>query len=446
MNNTAPPTHGWRGALAVYARPRLLAVLFMGFSSGLPLPLTFGTLSFWLAESGVSRTTIGILALVGTAYSLKFLWAPLIDRLPLGAFTKRLGRRRSWALAIQALLACAILALGFTDPRIDPWQTAAVAVVIAFLSASQDIVIDAFRIEILAPDEQGAGAAATQWGYRFGLMASSAGALFAAEYAGWGFAFAVMACLMAVGAVTVWLTAEPPLAAEAAQPLAGANPAEKMRAWIGTAVVRPFGEFMTRPAWATILIFVVLYKFGDALAGVMANPFYVAMGFSRPEVATISKVYGVFTTLAGVAAGGAVVTRYGLYPALFYCGIAQGISNLMYVLQAYVGYNVPMLTMTISIENFTGGMGSAAFVAYLSGLCNIAFTATQYALLSSLASVGRTTLAASGGWLSEQLDWVWFFAATTLAALPGLLMVLWLMRRFPGRDLPQRATPVLIDD
>ena len=438
---------GWRDALAVYARPRLLAVLFMGFSSGLPLPLTFGTLSFWLAESGVSRTTIGILALVGTAYSLKFLWAPLIDRLPLGAFTRRLGRRRSWALAIQALLACAIFALGFTDPRVDPWQTAAVAVAIAFLSASQDIVIDAFRIEILKPDEQGAGAAATQWGYRFGLMASSAGALFAAEYAGWGFAFSVMAGLMAVGAITVWVTREPPLPEEAAKPLAGNTPAQKLQSWIGGAVVRPFGEFMTRPAWATILIFVVLYKFGDALAGVMANPFYVAMGFSRPEVATISKVYGVFTTLAGVAAGGAIVARYGLYPSLFYCGIAQCLSNLMYVLQAYVGYDVALLTLTISVENFTGGMGSAAFVAYLSGLCNIAFTATQYALLSSLASVGRTTLAASGGWLSVQLDWVWFFAATSLAALPGLLMVLWLMRRFPGRNLPQPgAQPALIDD
>jgi len=436
----------WRAALAVYTRPRLLAVLFMGFSSGLPLPLTFGTLSFWLAESGVSRTTIGILALVGTAYSLKFLWAPIIDRLPLGAFTRRLGRRRSWALLIQAGLAVAIFALGFTDPRIDPWPTAMVAIVIAFLSASQDIVIDAFRIEILKADEQGAGAAATQWGYRFGLMAASAGALYAAEYGGWSFAFSAMACLMVVGALTVWFTAEPPVPDAVAAPLPGDSPLEKLSAWLSQAVVGPFAEFATRPAWATILIFVVLYKFGDALAGVMANPFYVAMGFSRIEVANISKIYGVFSTLAGVAAGGAVVARFGLYPSLFYCGILQAISNLMYVLQAYVGYDVALLTLTIGIENFSGGMGSAAFVAYLSGLCNIAFTATQYALLSSLAAVGRTTLAASGGWLSEQLDWVWFFAATTLAALPGLLMVVWLMRRFPGRDLPQRGSALVVDD
>jgi PAT family beta-lactamase induction signal transducer AmpG len=443
---TVPASSSWRNALAVYRRPRLVAVLFMGFSSGLPLPLTFATLSFWLAESGVNRTTIGILALVGTAYSLKFLWAPLIDRLGLGAWGRLLGRRRSWALAIQALLAVAIFCLGLTDPKVDPWNTALVAVAVAFLSASQDIVIDALRIEMLRPEEQGAGAAATQWGYRFGMMASSAGALFAAEYAGWPFAFAVMAGLMLVGAVTVWMTAEPPVPPEIAAPLPGDGPAAKAAAWVRAAVVGPFAEFATRPSWLAILVFVVLYKFGDALAGVMANPFYVATGFTRVEVASISKIYGVFTTLAGVAAGGAVVLRYGFYPSLLVCGILQAVSNLMYVLQAHVGHDVLLLTATIGFENFTGGMGSAAFVAYLSGLCNVAFTATQYALLSSLASVGRTTLSASGGWLSEQLDWAAFFAVTTLAALPGLLMVVWLMRKFPGRGLNQRGPALAIDD
>jgi PAT family beta-lactamase induction signal transducer AmpG len=443
---TDPAPTSWRESLAVYLRPRLLAVLFMGFSSGLPLPLTFGTLSFWLAESGVSRTTIGVLALVGTAYSLKFLWAPLIDRLPLGAFSRRLGRRRAWALAIQVLLAGAIFCLGLTDPKVDPWPTALVAVVIAFLSASQDIVIDAYRIEILEPDEQGAGAAATQWGYRFGLMASSAGALFAAEYAGWSFAFALMACLMAVGAATVWLTREPPASAAVAGALPGDTPAQKALAFVRIAVVGPFAEFASRPSWLLIVVFVVLYKFGDALAGVMANPFYVAMGFSRIEVASISKIFGVFTTLAGVAAGGAVVHRYGLYKSLLVCGVLQAASNLMYVAQAWVGYDTTLLAFTIAFENFTGGMGSAAFVAYLSGLCNIAFTATQYALLSSLATVGRTTLAASGGWLSEQLDWMMFFALTTLAALPGIVMVLWLMRRFPREMVAQRVPAAAIDD
>ncbi|MBL8808392.1 MAG: AmpG family muropeptide MFS transporter [Rhodospirillales bacterium] len=444
MSDPVPTT--WREPLAVYLQPRLLAVLFMGFSSGLPLPLTFGTLSFWLAESGVSRAAIGVLAVVGSAYSLKFLWAPLIDRLPLGVLARRFGRRRSWALVLQAALAVAIFCLGLTDPRVDPLATALVAVVIAFLSASQDIVIDAYRIELLRADEQGAGAAATQWGYRFGMMASSAGALYAAEFGGWSFAFALMAALMGVGALTVWLTREPAAPAAVLAPLAGTTPAEKARAWVREAVVGPFADFMSRPSWALIVVFVVLYKFGDALAGVMANPFYVAMEFTRVEVANISKIYGVFATLAGVTAGGALVHRFGLYRSLLACGILQALSNLMYVVQAMAGHDTMLLAVTISLENFTGGMGSAAFVAYLSGLCNVAFTATQYALLSSLATVGRTTLAASGGWLSELLDWPAFFALTTLAAVPGIVMIVWLMRRFPDAAAPQRGAASAIDD
>jgi PAT family beta-lactamase induction signal transducer AmpG len=426
----------WRESLAVHLRPRLLAVLFMGFSSGLPLPLTFGTLTFWLAESGVSRTTIGLLALIGTAYALKFLWAPLVDRMPLGAWTRHFGRRRGWALAVQLLLALAILALGFTDPRVDPATTALVALVIAVLSATQDIVIDAYRIELLTPEEQGAGAAATQWGYRFGMIVASAGALYAAEFGGWRFAFAAMAACMAVGMATVWLTPEPADPSIPAAPAdgGGAGGATRLAAWVAGAVIGPFRDFVRRPGWLAILVFVVLYKFGDALAGTMANPFYVAMGFTRLEVANISKIFGVAATLAGVAAGGVLVHRQGLARALIVCGVLQALSNLMYALQALVGHDVAWLTATIGIENFTGGMGSAAFVAYLSGLCNIAYTATQYALLSSLAAVGRTTLSAGGGWLSVQLDWPLFFAATTLAALPGVAMAVWVMRRFP----PQR--------
>jgi PAT family beta-lactamase induction signal transducer AmpG len=420
----------WRDSLALHLRPRLLAVLVMGFSSGLPLPLTFGTLTFWLAESGVSRTTIGLLALVGTAYSLKFLWAPLVDRLPLGAMTRGLGRRRGWALAVQVPLALAILALGFTDPRVDPGATALVACAIAILSATQDIVVDAYRIELLRPDEQGAGAAATQWGYRFGMIVSSAGALYAAEFGGWRFAFATMAAFMLVGMAAVLLSPEPASGAPAATPRAGPVWA-RIVAWISGAAIGPFREFMGRRGWAAILVFVVLYKFGDALAGVMANPFYVAMGFSRIEVANISKVFGVAATLAGVAAGGVLVHRHGLARALILCGVLQAVSNLMYVVQALAGHDLALLTATIGIENFAGGMGSAAFVAYLSGLCNVAYTATQYALLSSLATVGRTTLSAGGGWLSVQLDWPLFFLVTTLAALPGIAMAVWVMRRFP---------------
>ncbi len=436
----------WAESLKVYREPRLLAVLFMGFSSGLPLPLTLGTLTFWLAESGVSRTEIGLFALIGVSYSLKFLWSPVIDRLRLGAVTARLGRRRGWALVIQIPLAAAILALGATDPRSEPGLVALAAVAVAFLSASQDIVIDAFRIEILTPEEQGAGAAATQWGYRVGMMASSFGALYLAQFGGWHVAYAVMAALMLVGMATILLTPEPATSAAALMPLPGATPGERVLHWLRRAVVDPFAEFVTRPGWLAVLVFILLYKFGDALAGVMANPFYVAMGFTRIEVANISKFFGVVATLAGLAAGGAMVFRLGLYRSLLVGGILQMLSNLMYVVQSLVGHDVWLLTLTIGIENFTGGIGSAAFVAYLSGLCNIAFTATQYALLSSLATVGRTTLSAGGGWLADHFDWPVFFALTTLAALPGLLMILWLMRKFPGTAMAPPEKSLLIAD
>ncbi len=421
----------WLDSLKIYREPRLLAVLFMGFSSGLPLPLTFGTLSLWLAEQGVSLTAIGLFALVGISYSFKFVWSPAIDRLPVPWFTRRFGRRRGWALAIQIPLALAIAGLGLSEPQHEPELTALLAVVVAFLSASQDIVIDAYRIELLKPEEQGAGAAATQWGYRIGAtFVGSAAALYLASFVGWTVAYLVMAAMMSVGMITVLLTVEP-LDNGIRSPPSGDGALARVAAWLKDAVVAPFADFTHRPGWVAVIIFVLLYKFGDALAGVMANPFYVAMGFSKIEVANVSKLFGLAATLAGLAAGGAAVFRLGLYRSLLVCGVLQAASNLMYALQSLVGHDVVMLTLTIGIENFTGGMGSAAFVAYLSSLCNVAYTATQYALLSSLATVGRTTLSAAGGWLAEHLDWFAFFLLTTGAAVPGILMVAWLMRRFP---------------
>jgi PAT family beta-lactamase induction signal transducer AmpG len=419
----------WREALDTYRQPRLLAILFMGFSSGLPLPLTVGTLSFWLAQSGVTRTAIGLFALVGISYNFKFLWSPVIDTLPIPVLTRRLGRRRSWALVIQVLLALGILALGLGDPRHAPFATALVAVVVAFLSASQDIVIDAYRIELLKPEEQGAGAAATQWGYRFGLLAAGAGALYAAAFGGWAFSYAVMAALMSIGMITVWLTPEPEVVA-LPRAIAGRK-SERVQRWVREAVVAPLADFLGRPLWAEILLFIVLYKFGDALAGVMANPLYVSLHFSADEVASISKIFGVLATLAGLTAGGVVVARLGLYPSLLLCGVLQNIATLMYAALAVAGHDLAMLSASVAAENITGGMGSAAFVAYLSRLCNVSFTATQYALLSSLAAVGRTVLSASGGWLADRVDWVPFFVIATVAGLPALLVLLRLMRRVP---------------
>ena len=404
----------------------------MGFSSGLPLALTFATLSFRLAEVGVSRTAIGLFALVGVPYSVKFLWSPLIDRLAIPLFTSHLGRRRGWALAIQPLLALAILALGLVDPRSAPGLTALAALAVAFLSASQDIVIDAYRIELLRPEEQGAGAAATQWGYRFGMLAASAGALYLASFGGWGFAYASMAALMLVGMITVWFTPEPGGLSQP-EPLPGSTTLARATAWLRRAVVAPFGDMLTRNGVLAILAFVILYKFGDALAGTMSNPLYVSLGFTKVELANIGKIYGFAASLAGLALGGVVVLRLGVMRALLVCGVLQMLSNLMYALQVSAGHSLVALAFTIGVENLTGGMGSAAFVAYLSGLCNIAFTATQYALLSSLAAVGRTTLSASGGALADIVGWSPFFILATAACLPGLAILLWIMREEVSR-------------
>ncbi|MCK6449999.1 MAG: MFS transporter [Alphaproteobacteria bacterium] len=388
-------------------------------------------MGIWLAESGVSLRAIGFAALIGLSYTLKFLWAPIVDRVPLPWLTPRLGRRRGWALLIQVLLALAIVAVGQTDPTTALWWTVLAAVAVAFLSATQDIVIDAIRIELLAPEQQGMGAAATQWGYRGGMLASGAGALYAAAFGGWGVAFAVMAALMSIGMASVLMMQEPAASRRALAPMPGVTAVDRARAWFAMAVIAPFADIMRREAWLLILVVVVLYKFGDALAGVMTSPFYIQMGFSKIEIANVSKVFGVVATLAGVAAGGALVFRVGIYRGLMVAGVLQMLSNLMYVALAVAGHDIAMLTATIGVENFCGGMGSAAFVAYLSVLCNARFTATQYALLSALAAVPQRVLSASGGVLAEALGWVPFFLLSTLAALPGLLLLLVLMRRFP---------------
>jgi MFS transporter, PAT family, beta-lactamase induction signal transducer AmpG len=424
----------WRAALRVYRQPRLLAILFMGFSSGLPLPLTFATLSFWLSEAGVSRTAIGLFVLVGFSYNYKFIWSPFIDRMPIPYLTRRLGRRRSWAALLQVLLMAAIFAMGRNDPRVDLGLTALLAVVVAFLSASQDIVIDAYRIELLKPEEQGAGAAATQWGYRFGLLAAGAGALYAAEFGGWSFAYAVMAALMLVGLATVLVTPEPALSTSVAHAPMVAPLLKRLAAWAREAIVLPFADLVRRQGWVAILVFVVLYKFGEAIAGTMANPLYQQLGFSKVEVANIAKLVGFVATLLGVAVGGSLVARVGLFKGLLVGGFLQMLSNLMYVAQVLAGHDNLMLAVSIFTENFTNGMGSAAFVAYLSSLCSVAFTATQYALFSSLAAVPTRLLSAPAGWLADRLDWIPFFLLSTMLCLPGLALLVWLMRR-------QRLTP-----
>jgi len=434
----------WLDACRVYADRRVLSLLFFGFSSGLPLALTFGTLSLWLAEVGVSKTTIGLFALMGVPYTFKFLWSPVVDRADIPYLGRRLGRRRSWAVVTQTALMVTITGLGATDPVAQPGVTAILALLVAFFSATQDIVIDAYRVEILEERQYGAGAATIVLGYRLGMLVSGAGALYLASFVSWYATYGLMAVLMSVGLVTVLVNPEPAVrqsreSAEQeariaryleARPHLGSKWA-RVAAWVYGAVVGPFAEFMSRRGWVLVLLFILLYKFGDALAGVMGNPFYVELGFTKIQIASISKAFGLAATIFGGIVGGVLVSRIGIIKSLVVCGILQMVSNLMFALLAVVGADSVVLSLTIAVENLSGGMGTAAFVAYLSSLCNVAYTATQYALLSSFMAFGRTLLSSSGGWLADQMDWVSFFVLTTAAAIPGLILLLWMTKRFP---------------
>jgi len=456
-------TQTWLKATAVYREPRVIAILLLGFSSGLPLALTAGTLAIWMTEVGVDLTTIGLFAVVATPYSLKFLWAPIVDRMPLPWLTRRLGRRRGWLLFTQFALIGAIFMLGGGDPVAAPVTTALAALLVAFASASQDIVVDAFRIESLDEEQLGAGAAMYVFGYRVAMLVSGAGSLWAATHVSWASVYTLMAALVLVGVLTTLMSREPSRRAETvataanalghrALDLAGVA-SGRLRAaadWVVDAVINPFAEFMTRRGWVVILLFVVFFKFGDTLAGAMTNPFLVKIGFTKTEIAEIAKVFGFGATMAGLFLGGALINGAGIIRSLWVTGVLQLVSNLMFAVQAAAGASLPLLAFTIGFENLASGMGTAAFIAYLSSLCNISYTATQYALLTSFMAVARTWLSAPSGWLvehvdwasaahglvgtlsgsvAEQINWIGFFLLTTVAALPGLALLAWVTSR-----------------
>ena len=418
---------GWRNSLAAYTDRRVLLVLTLGFASGLPLLLTFSTLSAWLATAGVRRATIGAFALVATPYAFKFLWSPLMDWLPPPL---PLGRRRGWGIPIQIALIASLLVLGSSDPKRHLGLMAAFALLVAFLSASQDIVIDAWRIEILPLDLQGPGAGMIQAGYRIAMLVSGAGSLVIASRFGWFAAYATMAALLVVG-ILVFLFGPEPVSADAA----AAKMIDNDRGWnalarrLSNAVIGPFADFMRRPLWLVIILFVVGYKLGEATAGAMSTPLYISLGFSLDEIAAMSKLVGMFAVVTGALIGGLVTLRFGIVRSLLICGVLQAVGNLAYVLQAQEGHRLAYLALCVTAENLTGGMAGAALIAYLSSLCSPAFTATQYALLSSLASVGRTLVASSSGVLAEALGWVRFFLLTTVVTIPALLLLVWIARR-----------------
>ncbi|EWY36481.1 MFS transporter permease [Skermanella stibiiresistens SB22] len=440
----------WTRAASVYLDRRIIAIMFLGFSSGLPLALTGATLSVWLVEGGIAKTAIGLFALVGLPYTLKFAWAPLIDRLRLPLLTGLLGRRRGWAVLTQLGLMLALIGLGSTDPVTELWWMALFAVLVSFCSASQDIVLDAWRVEILDEDQYGAGAAAVVLGYRIGMLTSGAGALYLASALPWSMVYLIMAGLVGVGLITMLLNREPDIRVSPESEQRERVVAEYLErrpglrgwraealAWLFGAVVAPFADFMTRRSWLAVLLFIAIYKLGDVYAGAMATPFYLELGFTKIEIANVTKAFGLGASIIGGLLGGVVVSRFGVTRSLLVCGLLQMVSNLMFVLLARSGHDIGMMTVVIAVENVTGGMGTAAFVAYLSSLCNVAYTATQYALLSSFSALGRDVLAASSGWLADRMDWVSYYLLSTSAALPGLLLLLWLMRG-TGAQAPAR--------
>ncbi|ESR26990.1 AmpG family muropeptide MFS transporter [Lutibaculum baratangense] len=428
-------------ALKVFLQPRVLIVLFLGFASGLPLALSGSTLALRMADQGVDLGTIGLFSLVGIPYTIKFLWAPIVDATNVPVLTRLLGRRRGWLILSQLLLIAAVVYLGSLDPTIMPWAVAFGALLVAIASATQDIVIDAFRVESLPDEEQAAGMAWFVSAYRVGMLVSTAGAALAVSYlqangfelgAAWGWAYAAMAGFVLVGMITTLLATEPGRDGRTDQTHLGEEHAPKQNPVMRVAVTAyaAFHEFLTRRDAIAILIFVVLYKFCDAFAGVMTAPFVLDIGFSKAAYAGIVKGVGFGAVLVGGFVGGAMARAMPMYTALMIAGVLQMASNLVFSWQALIGPELWALSVTIAVENFTGGIGTVIFVAYISSLCTDArHTATQYALLAALAAVGRTVLAATAGYAAEAIGWVSFFAITAVAALPGLALLWWLGTR-----------------
>ncbi|MGH9688890.1 MAG: AmpG family muropeptide MFS transporter [Candidatus Acidiferrales bacterium] len=432
---------GRRHSLAVYSDRRVLLILLLGFSSGLPYLLTFSTLSAWLATAGVKRAAIGAFALVATPYSLKFLWSPLMDRLkpPLP-----LGRRRGWGITIQALLVAALLGMATCDPKRNLTEMAALAVAVAFLSASQDIIIDAFRVELLPLDLQGPGAGTYSTGYRIAWLISGAGSLVIAERAGWHAAYVTMAVLQAACMFVFVFSPEPAASTEAE--MAKAAERESLGRWFKKAVVGPFVDFMRRPLWPVILLFAFDYKLGEGMAAIMSTPLYInSLHFTLDEIALVSKFFGFFAVVFGALLGGIVTVRFGILRSLMICGVSQVIGNLFYVLQAVGGHRLSYLAICVTAEQVTSAMAGTALIAYLSSLCSPEFTATQYALLSSLTFLGAKVFGAFSGFLVDAVGWVRFFLIATGATVPALLLLLWIMRR-EGRKEAESSLSVAAQD
>ena len=420
---------GWR----YYLQEKVLVIFFLGFSSGLPFPLVYATLSAWLEDAGLERSTISTFAWLGFAYSLKFVWAPLVDTLRLPFLTPIFGRRRSWMLLAQASIGASLLVLAGVNPAEYVEVFALVALAVAFSSATQDIVIDAYRIESAADEMQGVLAAAYQYGYRISLLVSMAGALYLADLGSWSMTYTAMSGCMLFGiATTLWC--REPDSAQSQSPYRGDTYVEKLGSWFRHAVADPFADFYARFGrfLILILVFVSLYRISDYVLGILANPFYLAIGFSKSEVATVAKIYGTWMTIVGVGAGGWAVLRFGVARCLVIATTLIASTNLFFAVMTEVGAELWMLAVTITADNIAQGFGGTVLIAYLSSLTNRDFTATQYALLSSFMALFPKFLAGFSGNVQESFGWLGFFLYAALLGVPAIVLAFVVAQRHDG--------------
>jgi len=399
----------------------MLVAFVMGFACGMPLLLTGSVLQAWMSEAGIDLAVIGLFTLVGLPYTLKFLWAPLLDRFTL----PWLGRRRGWLLSAQLALMASIAWLGVSNPLANPWLVAVIAFLVTFFSASQDIVVDAYRREDLKDEELGLGSSLYVNGYRLGMLLAGSGGLIMADFFSFQIVYLLLASTMLVGVVTTLLAREPEVAAGTPRTLR-------------EAVIEPFIDYFSRPEALLILLFILLYKVGDSMAAAMTTPFYLELGFSKTEIGTVAKLFGFWATVIGGLLGGAMILRLGIQRSLWLFGILQAASTACFAMLVWVGHELSWLAAVIAFENLSGGMGTAAYVAFMASLTNRRFTATQYALLSSLMGVPRVLASAPTGLMVEQMGWAPFFIVCSLMAVPGLML---LQRFAPWRSLqPAQAT------
>jgi len=426
----------WRSAFSIYIQPQVRGMIFLGFSAGLPFLLVFSTLSAWLRDEGVERSVIGFFSWVGVTYSIKVFWAPVIDRLPLPFLTKFLGKRRSWMLLAQLGIIIGLIGMGYSDSHSQLQQIALFAVWVAFCSATQDVVIDAYRIESVDTEYQGAMAATYVLGYRIALLMAGAGAFYIAEYASWKVSYFVMASAMSVGLIATLCIKEPEHKQFDERLRKDVDASQRSSIWrrlltaIADAVLNPFVEFFERNGriGLLILMLIALYKMSDITMGVMANPFYLDLGFSKKDIADISKIFGFFMTIAGAAIGGVLVVKYGVMRPLLLGAVMVAATNLLFAVLAVSEPNLLLLSGVISADNLSGGIATAVFIAYLSSLTNTAYTATQYALFSSLMTLPAQLLGGFSGIVVDSYGYTFFFIYASTVGLPAIVLVLLLMR------------------